>query len=105
MANAARGEVDLVVDGVPRVLRLTLDGMAELESRLGVGGLAELVERFESDAYRADDLIALLAAGLRGGGFEVSDAEFAGMQVAGGAAGATRAAALLLIASFAPLER
>ncbi|SDW35718.1 Phage tail tube protein, GTA-gp10 [Albimonas donghaensis] len=105
MANAARGEVDLVVDGVPRVLRLTLGGMAELETRLGVGGLAELVERFETDAYRADDLIALLAAGLRGGGFEVSDAEFAGMQVAGGAAGATRAAAQLLIASFAPLER
>ena len=57
MANAARGEVDLVVDGVPRVLRLTLGGMAELESRLGVGGLADatdLVVEQASETLLAD---------------------------------------------------
>lgn len=104
MVNAARGEAELVVDGVPRVLRLTLGGLAELEATLGAGGLAAVVERFEDGGCRAGDLIALLAAGLRGGGFAVTDAEFATMRVEGGAGGAARAAAALLVATFAPLE-
>ena len=34
MANPWRGEVELVVDGEPRVMRLTLAALAELEARL-----------------------------------------------------------------------
>ncbi|MEC9433031.1 MAG: gene transfer agent family protein [Pseudomonadota bacterium] len=104
MVNTARGEAELIVDGVPRVLRLTLGGLAELETALGADGLAALVERFETGGYRAGDLIALLAAGLRGGGFAVTDAAFATMRVEGGAGGAARAAAALLMATFSPLD-
>ncbi|MEE3101500.1 MAG: gene transfer agent family protein [Pseudomonadota bacterium] len=104
MVNTARGEAELIVDGVPRVLRLTLGGLAELETALGADGLAALVERFETGGYRAGDLIALLAAGLRGGGFAVTDAACATLRVAGGAGGAARAAAALLMATFSPLD-
>jgi hypothetical protein len=88
MANAARGEAEIVVGGERRVMRLTLGALAELEAALGAGGLAALAERFEGGAFGARDLIALLGAGLRGGG----------------AAGAARAAAALLAATFAPLD-
>lgn len=104
MANAARGETEIVVGGERRVMRLTLGALAELEGELKVGGLAELVERFESGAFSASDLIALLGAGLRGAGERISDAELAESEIEGGAAGATRSAARLLAVSFAPLD-
>lgn len=104
MANAARGEAEIVIGGERRVMRLTLGALAELEGALGVGGLAALAERFEGGAFGARDLIALLGAGLRGGGWQVSDDELAGLEIQGGAAGAARAAAALLAATFAPLD-
>ncbi len=103
MAIAARGECELVVEGEARVMRLTLGGLAELEERLGASGLAGLVERFETGAFGARDLIALLGAGLRGGGWKVADEALAEMAIEGGAGAATRAAARLLALTFAPL--
>ena len=47
MANPWRGEVELVVDGEPRAMRLTLAALAELEARLEAELLVELIGRFE----------------------------------------------------------
>ena len=69
MANPWAGEVALVMDGERHVLKLTLGALAELEDGLNTGGLVELVERFESGAFASRDVIALLLAGLRGGGW------------------------------------
>lgn len=104
MVNAVRGEAEIVLGGERRVMRLTLGALAGLEAKLGAGGIAALVERFESGAFGAADLIALIGAGLRGAGAQLSDEEVAAMELEGGPAGAARAAARLLVASFAPLD-
>lgn len=100
MTNPYRGEVILSVDGTPRVMRLTLGALAELESRLGSGSLFELVERFENGRFLVRDLIDLLSAGLTGGGFPVSSDELAGSRIDGGPLAAAKAAALLLRVTF-----
>ena len=69
MVNPYRGEVALVVDGQTHVMRLTLGVLAELEEALNAGSLLALVERFEAGTFSTRELLALLAAGLRGGGW------------------------------------
>ncbi len=85
-------------------MRLTLGALAELEAALGDGGLTGLAARFEGGNFSASDLLRLIGAGLRGAGSSVTDAELGAMEIAGGVAGAARAAARLLQATFAPLE-
>ena len=70
-ANAARGEVTAVLAGEPRRLCLTLGALAEIEGGLGAGGFEALAGRLRR--LSAGDLMAVLAALLRGGG----EAEFA----------------------------
>lgn len=65
-ANAARGEVVAVLAGAERRLCLTLGALAEIEAALGAEGLSGLAERMR--AMSARDLMAVLAALLRGGG-------------------------------------
>jgi hypothetical protein len=98
--NPWRGEVALSVDGQPRVMRLTLGALAELEARLKSGSLMELIGRFETGAFRVADLIALLAAGLNGGGWRVSEAELVQCRIDGGPLAAAQAAARLLKLTF-----
>lgn len=100
MANPYRGEVSLTVDGVKRVMRLSLGALAGLEARLGADGLLPLIERFERGAFKTDDLIALLRAGLSGGGWECSEAELRRAEIEGGAMEAARAAGMLLRLTF-----
>ncbi|HUF56382.1 MAG TPA: gene transfer agent family protein [Thermohalobaculum sp.] len=100
MANPERGEVELVVDGRPRVMRLTLGALAELESALEVGSLVALAERFEGGDVSARELTALLAAGLRGAGEDFTEAELAEAEIGGGAVGAMKAGLRLLEATF-----
>lgn len=95
MANPYRGEVELIVDGETRVLRLSLGALAELEAALGETSLVALVERFESGAFAAGDLVALLAAGLGWPKERLSNAV-----VEGGPMAAARAAARLLAVTF-----
>lgn len=64
--NGVRGEVVVVLAGVERRLCLTLGALAEIETGLGVQGLAGVAERMR--ALSAVDLMAVLAALLRGGG-------------------------------------
>ena len=104
MANAARGEVAVVIDGETRVLRLTLGALAGLEERLGATSLVDLAERFEGGQIRAGELLKLLAAGLEGGGNPVPEDRLAGMEFEGGAIGAMRAGVELLARTFAQPE-
>ncbi len=68
MANPHTGEVALTIDGTPCVLKLTLGALAELETALGADSLMALVQRFEGGAFSARDVMALILAGLHGGG-------------------------------------
>lgn len=100
MANPWAGEVELVIDGQPRVLKLTLGALAELEDALQTGSLVELVERFESGACSSRDVLALVVAGLRGGGAIVTAGDLLGADIVGGPVAAARAAAELLARAF-----
>ena len=100
MANRWRGDVALVIDGQPCVARLTLGALAELEDGLGESSLVGLVERFEASRFTSQDVVALLGAGLRGGGAEMSDAQVAGAMIEGGPMAAAKAAAELLARAF-----
>ncbi len=100
MVNPYRGEVSLVVDGQAHVLRLTLGALAELEAELEAQSLLALVERFESGGFTTRDLLALLAAGLRGGGWQGALPDLLAADIEGGPIGAARIAARLLALSF-----
>ena len=104
MANSARGETSVVVDGVERTLCLTLGGLASLEARFGGGGLIALADRFESGGFGADDLIALLTEGFRGAGWDVTEEQVSAMDFERGAIGAAEASSRLLSASFRGLS-
>ena len=102
MANPWTGEVAIVVDGEARVMKLTLGALAELEAGLGEASLVALVERFEGARFSSRDVLALIVAGLRGGGWpDCSAAALAGAEIAGGPVGAAKAAAELLARTFA----
>jgi len=101
MGNPYAGEVTLVIDGEARVLKLTLGALAELEAGLGAPSLVELVERFEGGGYSSRDVMALIVAGLRGGGWRGRAEDLLSAEIEGGPLGAARAAAELLTRAFA----
>jgi hypothetical protein len=101
MANPWAGEVELVIDGERRVLRLTLGALAELEAGLGAGSLVELVERFETGRPASRDVLALIVAGLRGGGWRGQAGDLLSAEIAGGPLEAARVAGQLLVRAFA----
>ena len=74
--------------------------MAELETALGAGDLMALAARFEAGRLSAREAVAVIGAGLRGAGHEVTDAEIARLPIDGGAAGYVRLVADLLEATF-----
>jgi hypothetical protein len=100
MANPYAGEVALVIDGQRRVAKLTLGALAELEERLGAGSLPELVSRFEGDALKAADVLMLVHAGLRGGGWDGDLRDLMTAEIEGGVIEAARVAARLLALAF-----
>jgi len=100
MANPYAGEVALVVDGRRRVMKLTLGALAELEAALDSGTLIDLVERFEGGGFSSRDVLALIVAGLRGGGWDGDAADLLRAEIDGGPVGAARAAAELLTRAF-----
>ena len=106
MANPWTGEVAVLLDGTPHVAKLTLGALAELEAELGTCTLVELVERFEAGQFSARDVLALLVAGLRGGGWNGDAGELLSVEIGGGPVEASRAAAELLARAFTvPGER
>ena len=100
MANPWTGEVALTIDGEQRVLKLTLGALAELEQDLGTGSLVELVQRFESGTFSSGDVLALIVAGLRGGGADTNRSDLLKAEIQGGPLAGARAAAELLARAF-----
>lgn len=92
--------MELVINGEAQVMRLTLGALAELEDSLGESSLVALVERFESNRFSSRDVLALLGAGLRGGGCDVAAEDLLQAQIEGGPMAAARAAAELLARAF-----
>lgn len=101
MANPWAGEVAVVLDGQRHSAKLTLCALAELEAALESGSLIELVERFESGRFSTRDVLALLVAGLRGGGWHGSADDLRTVEIGGGPLEAARVAAELLARAFA----
>ena len=103
MANPWAGEVRLVLDGTARELRLTLGALAELESELSGGEtILQLIDRFETGRFSTRDVLALIVAGLRGGGWQGTAGDLIETEIEGGLLRCTEAAAQLLARAFAP---
>lgn len=100
MANPWTGEVVLVIDGEAHVLKLTLGALAALEAELNGDALVDLVERFETGRFSTRDLLALIVAGLRGGGWQGVPGDLLRAEIEGGLAGAAKAAAEVLARAF-----
>ena len=100
-ANAYAGEAELVINGCPCRLKLTLGALVALESHLAEDSLMALVQRFETARFSASDVLALLAAGLAGAGHDMTRQDLARADIAGGPVAAAQVAAELLARSFA----
>jgi len=100
MANPWAGEVALVLDGERHLAKLTLGALAELETALEAGSLIDLVERFETGRFSTRDVLALIVAGLRGGGWSGTAADLRTVEIGGGPVEAARVAAELLARAF-----
>lgn len=94
------GEVEVLLDGVPHVAKLTLGALAELEAELEENDLLGLVARFEAGKVSSRDVLALLVAGLRGGGWQGRAADLRAVEISGGPVAAARIAAELLARAF-----
>jgi len=100
MANAHRGEIEAVLDGKSFRLVLTLGALAELEAAFGDEDMLALAQRFGGGRLSACDCVRIIGAGLRGGGYEISDEAVRSMRVDNGAAGYVDTVARLLRATF-----
>ncbi|MBS1303589.1 gene transfer agent family protein [Loktanella sp. SALINAS62] len=102
MVNPCAGEVAVTIDGECFVAKLTLGALASLEAELDTGTLIDLVERFETGRYRGRDVLALIVAGLQGGGWRGCADDLLSADIAGGPVGAATVAAQLLSRAFTP---
>ena len=101
MPNPHRGEVTAMLDGRAYTLRLTLGALADLETALDISDLVALAERFERGSLTSREAIAIIGAGLRGAGQDVTDEDVARMTPDGGVAALIKTAATLLTKAFA----
>lgn len=101
MANPHAGEVEIVLDDERHVMRLTLGALAELEAELGEVSLVDLIARFEGGAVSSRDVLRLIVAGLRGGGWRGRMEDLLAVEIAGGPLEAARLAGELLVRAFA----
>lgn len=100
MVNPHRGEVAVVLDGRRHAARLTLGALAALEAELGEASLIGVIERFESGRFATRDVLAVVVAGLRGGGWQGEAADLMTVEIEGGPVAAARVAAELLARAF-----
>lgn len=101
MVNPWAGEVAVTVDGCRHVARLTLGSLAELEAALGADSLVALAERFEQQRFSSRDVLMIVVAGLRGGGWRGTADDLLSAEIGGGPLEAARLAAELLARAFA----
>lgn len=102
MMNPLAGEVEVTIDGQAHVAKLTLGALAELEDRLGTTSTLELVQRFEQGHASSRDVLSLIVAGLRGGGWQGRIEDLMRAEVGQSPLDAGRIAALLLARAFTP---
>ena len=67
------GDVEVLINGRPEILRLTLGALAEMEQRLGVDNLAGLALRIGHPS--ASDLLIILSTLTKAGGSVIEMAE------------------------------
>lgn len=103
LVDQRRGIVTAMVEGNQHHLCLTLGALAELEERLGGGSLYDLGKNWDSGTLTAREVIAVFSAGLRGGGYDVSDDDVARMYVEGGLFRVTKVVEQLLEVTFPKL--
>lgn len=101
MANPWEGEVAIHLDGERHVMKLTLGALAELEAGMEADSLVEMVERFEAGSFSTRDVLALVVAGLRGGGWQGDIRDLLTVEVDGGPVEAAKLAGQLLTRAFA----
>lgn len=102
MANPWAGQVSVRIDGISYDCKLTLGALAELEDALDADSLVELIRRFEAGTFSSRDLMAVVVAGLRGGGWAGTSADLMTAEIEDGPIGAARVAAQLLTRAFTP---
>lgn len=102
MGNPWASEVTLTLDGVRHRAKLTLGVLAELEAELNEDSLVSLARRFEEGRCSSRDVLALLAAGLRGGGWTGETRDLLRADIEGGPLAAAQSAGRLLALAFAP---
>jgi hypothetical protein len=100
MANRHRGEIAARIDERDWKLCLTLGALAELESAFGADDLGALAEKLGTGRLTARQMTAIIAAGLRGGGHDITETEVSQMHCDGGMAGLARIVADLISATF-----
>jgi len=100
MGNPFPGEVSVSLYGVPHLAKLTLGALAELEAALESGSLVDLISRFEAQQVSTRDVLALVVAGLRGGGWQGTAGDLLRVEIGGGPMGAAQIAAQLLARAF-----
>ena len=59
-----------------------------------------MIERFEAGRFSSRDVMAVLVAGLRGGGWQGADPDLLTAEIEGGPVAAARAAAELIARAF-----
>jgi len=101
-ANRVRGEIEAVINGERRILCMTLGALAELETAFGVDNIGDLASRFSGGRIGTRDVMAIIAAGLHGGGNVIDDGDLDDIRVEGGLGGALSLAATLLASAFVP---
>ena len=101
MGNPWEGEVAIRFGGERHVMKLTLGALAELEASKAADSLVALVERFETGAFSTRDVLALIVAGLRGGGWRGDASDLLSVEIEGGAPEAAKLAGQLLVRAFA----
>ena len=82
-------------------MKLTLGALAELEEGLGEEGIVGLAGRFEEGRFSTGDVLKLIVAGLRGGGWQGEARDLIAADIEGGPVAAARAAGTLLARAFA----
>jgi len=100
MANPHRGEATLTLNGQVQTLRLSLGALVQLEQALGSDSLTDLVARFENGSFRTRDILAVLFAALRAGGWTGTAQDLADADIQGGPIAAAQTAARVLALSF-----
>ena len=104
MANPKRGEIESMFGGQPVRLCLTFGALADLEKRLGLETITALTTRFKAARISANDLIALLVAGLTGGNDPMTENELRNLDLKENWSNLLDTAARLLAATFGDLD-